>query len=109
MKITIITVCLNSEKTIAFTLNSILKQTFKNIEHILVDGGSTDSTLKIIKEYPFRNKKLINCHAKGIYAAMNLGIKNSTGEIICILNSDDIFDNEKVIENVVLKIKNNKN
>jgi glycosyltransferase involved in cell wall biosynthesis len=57
MKITIITVCLNSEKTIAFTLNSILKQTYKNIEHILVDGGSTDSTLKIIKEYPFRNKK----------------------------------------------------
>ena len=57
MKISIITVCLNSEKTIPYTLNSILNQTYKNIEHIIVDGGSTDSTLKIIKKYPFKKKK----------------------------------------------------
>jgi len=63
MKITIITVCLNSELTILHTLNSVLTQSYRNIEHIIVDGGSTDKTLEFIKQYNFKNKisiKIIN-------------------------------------------------
>ena len=105
MKISIITVCLNSEKTIPYTLNSILNQTYKNIEHIIVDGGSTDSTLKIIKKYPFKKKKIIKTKVKGIYSAMNLGIKKSSGEIIFTLNSDDILNNNETIKEVMRIIK----
>lgn len=57
MKISIITPCLNSEKTLKYTLNSILVQDYKNIEHIIVDGGSTDNTLKILKDYKFKKKE----------------------------------------------------
>ena len=58
MKISIITVCLNSEKTIKYTLNSVMSQNYHNIEHIIVDGGSTDNTLKILKNYKFKNKRV---------------------------------------------------
>lgn len=64
MKFSIITVCLNSEKTIIYTLNSILNQTYKNIEHIIIDGGSTDRTLDIIKKYPLKNKKVFSTNQK---------------------------------------------
>jgi glycosyltransferase involved in cell wall biosynthesis len=108
MKISIITVCLNSELTILHTLNSVLTQSYKNIEHIIVDGGSTDKTLEFIKEYNFRNKIIIHQKKSGIYNAMNLGIKKSKGDYICILNADDIFNSNVTIEEVVKKIiKNN--
>jgi glycosyltransferase involved in cell wall biosynthesis len=111
MKISIITVCLNSEKTILATLNSVLTQSYKNIEHIIVDGGSTDKTIEYIKSYPNPNKKIIINKKKGIYEAMNTGIIHSSGEFIGILNSDDIFNSENVIKdlkNIFLKNKNNK-
>jgi glycosyltransferase involved in cell wall biosynthesis len=108
MKISIITVCLNSELTILYTLNSVLTQSYKNIEHIIVDGGSTDRTLKFIKEYNLKNKIILHQAKNGIYNAMNLGIKKSTGDYICILNADDIFNSNTTIEKVVKKIiKNN--
>jgi len=107
MKISILTVCLNSELTILHTLNSVLAQSYKNIEHIIVDGGSTDKTLEFIKDYNFRNKILIHQTKKGIYNAMNLGIKKSTGDYICILNADDIFNSNVTIEKVVKKIIKN--
>ena len=107
MRISIITVCLNNEKTILYTLNSVLTQSYKNIEHIIVDGGSIDKTLEFIKEYNFRNKILIHQAKSGIYNAMNLGIKKSTGDYICILNADDIFNSNVVIEKVVEKIIEN--
>jgi glycosyltransferase involved in cell wall biosynthesis len=107
MKFSIITVCLNSEKTILYTLNSILNQTYKNIEHIIVDGGSTDRTLEIIKNYPFKNKKFFSINSKGIYNAINEGIKRATGEYISVLHSDDIYQNNYIIEEVSKIIKKN--
>ena len=104
MKITILTVCLNSELTILHTLNSVLTQSYKNIEHIIVDGGSADKTLEFLKEYNLKNKIIIHQTKSGIYNAMNLGIKKSKGDYICILNSDDIFNSNTTIEKVVKKI-----
>lgn len=111
MKFTIITVCLNSEKTITHTLNSILNQTYKNIEHVIVDGGSKDKTLKILEEYPFKNKKIIHTKLKGIYTAINEGIKNASGDYIGVLHSDDIYQNCYILENIskiIIKKKNYK-
>ena len=107
MKLSIITVTLNSKKTIISTLNSILSQTYKNIEHIIVDGGSIDGTIKIIQEYNHKNKKVIIKKGMGIYESMNAGIKESTGDIISILNSDDIYQNENTISDVMNLIMKN--
>jgi glycosyltransferase involved in cell wall biosynthesis len=106
MKVSIITPCFNSKKTIKFTLNSVISQTYKNIEHIIVDGQSSDGTKKIINEYPNVNKKII-CKKSNIYEAINIGIKNSSGEIIAILNSDDLYESKNTIRDVVNIIKKN--
>lgn len=105
MKLTIITVCLNSEKTIADTINSVNSQTYKNIEHIFIDGGSKDSTLKIIKKNPNKNKKVFVKKNSNIYQAMNEGIKKSSGKFIQILNSDDILNSNHIIEKTINIIK----
>ena len=107
MKISIVTVTFNSKTTLLYTLNSIITQSYKNIEHIIVDGGSTDGTLEIINKYNFTNKKIVHQDKSGIYNAMNLGILKSTGDFICILNSDDIFNSVDTIKEVVKKIKKN--
>ena len=109
MKISIITITLNSELTISDTLNSVLSQSYNNIEHIIVDGGSTDSTLSIIKKYPNKNKKLFIRRKTNIYQAMNIGIRKAKGEFIAILNSDDIYQNDDVINNIAKEIKKNLN
>ena len=105
MKISVITVCYNSQDTIAFTLNSILNQDYKNIEHIIIDGGSTDNTINIINQYNFKNKKFISEKDNGIYDAMNKGISIATGDIITTLNADDIYHNNTTISEVVKLIK----
>ena len=99
MKISIITVCYNSEKTIRDTIESVFSQTYKDYEYIIVDGKSTDSTLDIIKEYD--NIKLISEKDKGFYDAMNKGIKIATGDIIAIINSDDVLYDENVFQTVI--------
>ncbi|MDA9650340.1 glycosyltransferase [Candidatus Pelagibacter sp.] len=104
MKLSIITVCYNSEKTILDTINSVNSQTYKNIEHVFVDGGSTDDTISLIKNNPNKKKILIR-KKTSIYEAMNEGIKFSSGSIIQILNSDDILHSNTSIENVIVKIK----
>ena len=108
MKISIITVCLNSEKTIRHTLNSVMSQNYKNLEHIIVDGGSTDKTTQILKKYNFNNKKVIYAKKKSLYESLNLGIKKSTGNLISILHSDDIYNNSNILTKVAKVAKSSK-
>lgn len=99
MKISIITVCFNAAKTIEKTLESIQSQTYKNIETIIIDGGSNDGTVEIIKKYS--PSYFVSEKDNGIYNAMNKGIKASSGDIIYFLNADDTLYNENVLSNVV--------
>lgn len=101
MKITIITVCVNAEKTIKDTIESVLKQSYKDFEYIIVDGKSSDDTLKTISKYQDKRIKLISEKDKGLYDAMNKGIKLSTGDIIGTINSDDILASEDVFQTVI--------
>ena len=107
MKVSIITVCFNSEKTIKDTIDSVMSQNYDNIEHIIVDGLSMDSTIKILSEYEGNITKLISEPDMGIYDAMNKGIELATGSIVGILNSDDFFESPTVISDVVNKFKSN--
>lgn len=107
MKISIITVCFNSSKTIEKTFQSILNQTYTNIEYIVIDGGSSDSTLDIVKKYKKSIDRFVSEPDKGLYDAMNKGIKLASGDIVGILNSDDIYTDEKVLENVARFHENN--
>ncbi|OUU53384.1 MAG: hypothetical protein CBC25_00830 [Pelagibacteraceae bacterium TMED65] len=90
-KISIITVTKNSEKFLNDCILSVKNQNYRNYEHIIVDGNSSDKTLKIIKFYKGKVKFFKNLNDKGLYDAMNLGIKKSSGSIIGILNSDDVY------------------
>ena len=107
-KISIITVSLNSVKTIKQTIESILSQDYSNIEYIIIDGGSTDGTVKVIESYSDKISYYISEPDKGIYEGMNKGIKAATGDVIGILNSDDFYPNNFVLSNVV-KTFNNSN
>ena len=109
MKISIVTTCLNSEKSIAYTLSSVFEQTHKNIEHIIIEGGSTDRTLSILRQHKSKKKIIIKKNTT-IYQALNVGINNSKGEYILILNSDDILSHKNIIKDAVniIKKKNQK-
>lgn len=107
MKISIITVCYNSEKTIEKTFKSVQSQTYKNIEYIVVDGGSKDATIDLIKKHENIISQWISESDKGLYDAMNKGIALATGDIVGILNSDDIFNNSTVLEDVTKFHKEN--
>jgi glycosyltransferase involved in cell wall biosynthesis len=100
MKITIVTVCCNSATTIRDTLESVAAQSHKNIEHIVIDGGSTDGTLAVIREWKKHPVRLVSEPDRGIYDAMNKGIRLATGDIIGILNSDDMYYDSDVLESV---------
>ena len=90
-KISIITVTKNSEKYLEKNILSVHKQKYKNYEHIIIDGKSTDKTINIINKHKNKIKYFISEKDKGLYDAMNKGIKKSNGDIIGILNSDDIY------------------
>tara|TARA_B100001057_G_scaffold213163_1_gene213499 strand:- start:2951 stop:3685 length:735 start_codon:yes stop_codon:yes gene_type:complete len=99
LKTSIITICFNSKDTVEKTLKSVESQSYKIIEHIIIDGGSKDNTLSVVKEFDYISK-IISESDKGIYDAFNKGIKNSTGEIIGFLNSDDTFYNENSLQHI---------
>lgn len=101
MKVSIITATYNSSETIRDTIESVLCQTYKNIEHIIIDGASKDGTLKIVHSYGGKIAKVISEPDGGIYDAMNKGISMATGDVVGILNSDDFFAHDRVIEKVV--------
>lgn len=98
MKISIITVVFNNSNTIRSAINSVLSQTYKDIEYIIIDGASTDSTIEIINEYRGKISTIISEKDNGIYDAMNKGIMKASGDIIGILNSDDLYDNINILE-----------
>lgn len=98
MKISIITITFNSAATIEQTINSVLEQTYPEIEYIIVDGGSTDDTLKIIEKYKAGIAKFISEKDNGLYDALNKGISMATGDVIGILHSDDFYIDKNVIE-----------
>ncbi|WP_207492045.1 glycosyltransferase family 2 protein [Aridibaculum aurantiacum] len=100
MRVSIITVCYNSAATIADTIRSVSKQKYPDIEHIIIDGVSTDGTLDIIKNSSFTGT-LVSENDNGLYDAMNKGIKMATGDVVGILNSDDFYPDENVITDVV--------
>ena len=100
MKISIVTATYNSAATVRDTLQSIASQTYENIEHIIVDGVSSDQTLDIVAQYP-HVARVSSEKDKGIYDAMNKGIRIASGEVIGILNSDDFYNSNQVIENVM--------
>lgn len=107
MKVSIITVAYNADKYILDTISSVKNQTYKNIEYIIVDGGSSDNTLEIIKS----NLDFINIYISesdnGLYDAMNKGLRLAKGDIIGFLNSDDVFFDNNVVENIVANFDKN--
>ena len=98
MKISVVTVCYNAADTIEKTMLSVLNQTYHDIEYIIIDGGSTDGTVEIIRKYADRIAYWVSEPDKGIYDAMNKGIKVATGEWINFMNAGDEFVDEGVIE-----------
>lgn len=108
MKVSIITAVLNSRAYIEDCISSVLKQTYSNIEYIIIDGGSTDGTVDIIRKYEKRISIWVSEPDRGIYDAMNKGIKMASGDVIGILNSDDYYADCDCIADVVDSITQNR-
>ena len=98
MKISIITVTFNSDKTLEETILSVINQTYKKIEYIIIDGGSTDNTLNIIDKYKNKINYFISEKDQGLYEALNKGIKKATGDVIGFIHSDDFYTSNIIIE-----------
>lgn len=102
MKVSVITICFNSEAVIAKTIESVLNQTYREIEYLIVDGDSKDKTVEIAESYRERLEaegieyKVISEPDNGIYDAMNKGIRNATGELVGIINSGDYYEPEMI-------------
>jgi glycosyltransferase involved in cell wall biosynthesis len=101
LKISIITVCYNAGGTIERCIESVLAQNHKNIEYIIIDGGSTDGTLQIIDQYKQYIDFFVSEPDNGIYDAMNKGIKLAKGDIVGTLNADDVFADAEVLKSIV--------
>lgn len=101
MKISIVTVCLNSENSIEKTIKSVIDQEYSDIEYIIIDGGSSDQTVEIIQKYKKFITTFISEADTGIYDGINKGISYATGDIVSILHSDDYYAHKRVLLNVV--------
>ena len=104
MKVSLITACYNSARTIAGSLKSVASQTYPLIEHVVVDGGSSDGTLDVVREHGTRVAKVIHGPDRGIYDALNKGVAGSSGDIVGFLHSDDVYAGPGVIEEVVQRM-----
>jgi glycosyltransferase involved in cell wall biosynthesis len=107
MKVSIVTVCLNNVSTIEQTIKSVFMQKKSDIEYIVIDGGSTDGTIEIIDKYKDDISYFISEPDRGIYAAMNKGIKAATGQILAFLNADDFYTDESVVSDIITFILDN--
>lgn len=110
MKISIITATYNSAATVRDTIESVLRQIYSDYEYIIKDGGSKDKTLEICKEYEPRfggRMKIISAPAKGIYDAMNIGIEVAAGDVVGLLNSDDFYTSNDVLQSIAEAFKEN--
>lgn len=105
MKISVVTVCYNSVDTIEETMLSVLNQTYPDVEYIIIDGGSTDGTVDIIKKYSDKLAYWTSEPDKGIYDAMNKGITVATGDYINFMNSGDFFVQENTLKEAVAKFE----
>lgn len=106
MKISIITVVYNNEKTILDAMLSVLSQSYKNIEYVIIDGNSKDNTVNLINDYKDQLGYFVSEKDKGLYDAMNKGIKACKGDVIGILNSDDLYQDSDVLTNVMEQFDN---
>jgi glycosyltransferase involved in cell wall biosynthesis len=102
LKCSVITVTYNCESTISYSLESVKNQTYKNIEHIVIDGSSHDRTMEILQSNKNYFKVLLSEKDEGIYDALNKGLKSATGDVIAVLHSDDFFINENVISDIMI-------
>ena len=100
-KISIITVVFNNKQTIRNAIDSVLSQTYPNIEYIIIDGNSSDGTVEVLHEYASQINVIVSETDNGIYDAMNKGLKLATGDVIGILNSDDIYANYSILSEVM--------
>lgn len=101
MKVSIITICYNRKETIANAVESVLSQDYPDIEYIVIDGNSTDGTKQILQSYEGKINKFLSEPDKGMYDAINKGLKMATGEIIGLMHSDDEFYDHKVVSKIV--------
>jgi len=100
LKVSVITAVFNGAKTIQDCIKSVSGQIYPNIEHIIIDGGSTDGTLEVIKRYTEKRVNIVSEPDNGIYDALNKGIRQASGEVIGLLHSDDFYAHDRVIEKV---------
>ncbi|WP_347049765.1 glycosyltransferase family 2 protein [Flavobacterium olei] len=108
MRVTIITVCYNRKNTIAKAIQSVLEQNYNDIEYIVIDGNSTDGTKEIIETYRDKISQYISEPDKGMYDAINKGLKLATGDIIGLMHSDDEFYDKKVISRIASRFDSEK-
>jgi glycosyltransferase len=107
MKVSIITVVYNNERFVADAINSVLGQDHPDIEYIIIDGASADNTMQVINNYKDRVSKIVSEPDNGLYDAMNKGVELATGDVIGILNSDDVYYDEHIISEVAKAFKDN--
>src|SRR5262245_60897478 len=101
MRPSVVTVCFNSAATIADTLSSVAAQEGAEVEHIVVDGASTDGTVEVIRGHRWKPARVISEPDRGIYDAMNKGIAAATGEVVGFLNADDVFASTAALRSIV--------
>lgn len=99
--LSIITVCFNAEKFIESTIQSVLAQTYPHIEYIIIDGASRDNTMKVVEQYRSRIATVVSEKDKGLYDAMNKGMRLATGDYLLFLNADDMLADDQVISNML--------